>query len=311
MTFRYSRKILLYLMFLIFLVASLVSILVINISKESKENYGPFRGERAFKGVEYQLNLGPRTMGSLAHDQVIEWIQAELNEVGWTIVVQTLNWRGRMVRNVIASWGNGEPWVILGSHYDSRMVADRDPTPSNRTLPVPGANDGASGVAVLLEIARVLPGYFENPPEGIVRHFKQVWLVFFDAEDNGKIPGWDWILGSQAFVHNLEGKPEAAVIVDMVGDSDLNIHMEKNSTLELREEIWQVASQLGYGKYFIPQPKYGLTDDHVSFLQAGIPAVDIIDFNYPFWHTTLDTLDKISAESLRIVGEVLLKWLTR
>jgi Zn-dependent M28 family amino/carboxypeptidase len=137
----------------------------------------------------------------------------------------------------------------------------------------------------------------------------EIWLVFFDAEDNGRIQGWDWILGSRAFVDGLSGKPDAVVIVDMVGDMNLEIYKEKNSDQELTESIWGVAAQLGYHQ-FKPTPKYAMLDDHTPFLQAGIPAVDIIDFDYPYWHTSQDTADKVSANSLEAVGETLRTWLT-
>jgi Zn-dependent M28 family amino/carboxypeptidase len=162
---------------------------------------------------------------------------------------------------------------------------------------VPGANDGASGVAVLLELARVLPD--DTVP---------VWLVFFDAEDNGRIPGWDWILGSREFVRNNPLQPQAVVIVDMIGDADLNIYKERNSNPELTEEILSVAKSLGYENVFLPEYKFSMLDDHTPFLEAGIPAVDIIDFDYPYWHTVQDTPDKVSAESLQAVGETVQAW---
>jgi Zn-dependent M28 family amino/carboxypeptidase len=177
------------------------------------------------------------------------------------------------------------------------MYADNDPDPAQHTNPVPGANDGASGVAVLLELARSLPE--ETVP---------VWLVFFDAEDNGRIEGWDWILGSREFVANNPVQPRAAIIVDMIGDADLNIYQELNSNPELTDEIWAIASELGYESKFIPEYKHSMLDDHTPFVQAGIPAVDIIDFDYPYWHTVQDTPDKVSAESLDAVGETLFAW---
>ena len=178
-------------------------------------------------------------------------------------------------------------------------MADQDPDPRLRTQPVPGANDGASGVAVLLELARTLP--VDLPV--------QIWLVFFDAEDNGDIQGWDWIMGSSAFVASLEAKPDAAIIIDMIGDADLNLPIEQNSTPELVQQIWQTAKDLGYESVFLNQPGYSMLDDHTPFLQAGIPAVDIIDFDYPYWHTTQDTPDKVSAQSLEIIGNTLTQWL--
>jgi Zn-dependent M28 family amino/carboxypeptidase len=191
------------------------------------------------------------------------------------------------------------PWIILGAHYDSRLFADRDPNVQFRTEAVPGANDGASGVAVLLELARVIP---KDLPLNL-------WLVFFDGEDNGNIQGWDWILGSRGFVENLKGKPDSVIIVDMVGDRDLNIYIEKNSDPGLSSEIWQVANRLGYSNQFIPVRRHRILDDHIPFLEAGIPAVDIIDFDYPPWHTTADTIEQISPDSLKIVGETLRQWL--
>jgi Zn-dependent M28 family amino/carboxypeptidase len=136
-----------------------------------------------------------------------------------------------------------------------------------------------------------------------------VWLVFFDAEDNGMIAEWDWIMGSQAFVDQLDGQPDAVVIVDMIGDADLKIYREKNSDPRLTQEIWRVAEALGYSDHFIASSKYRIIDDHIPFLEAGIPSTDIIDFDYPYWHTIDDTLDKVSSESLEIVGNVVLTWL--
>ena len=137
---------------------------------------------------------------------------------------------------------------------------------------------------------------------------KEIWLVFFDAEDNGNIPGWDWILGSRAFVTSLSGEPDGVIIVDMIGDADLNIYMERSSDQALNAEIWTQAASLGHDE-FIPTLKYQIGDDHTPFLQAGMSAIDIIDFDYPFWHTIQDTVDKVSSESLSIVGETLLAWI--
>jgi glutaminyl-peptide cyclotransferase len=189
------------------------------------------------------------------------------------------------------------PTIILGAHYDSRLLADQEVVPQPGRA-VPGANDGASGVAILLELARSLPE--DTVP---------VWLVFFDAEDNGGLEGRDWIMGSRAFVANMMFSPQAVVIVDMVGDADLNIYIEINSDPVLVQEIWGQAVNLGYMQ-FIMEKKHSILDDHSAFLEAGIPAVDIIDFDYPFWHTQADTPDKISVESLQAVGETLWTWIT-
>src|SRR5512138_2052746 len=134
-----------------------------------------FNGERALQDVNSQVKLGPRIPGSEAHKQTISWIQQELKKSGWNAEIQTGSLMGHPIQNVIGKRGSGSPWIILGAHFDTRMKADQDPDARQRTQAVPGANDGASGVAVLLELARVLPQDMKS----------QVWLVFFDAEDQG------------------------------------------------------------------------------------------------------------------------------
>ncbi len=257
-----------------------------------------FNAERAYADVQTQVDMGPRTPGSEGHAKVREWMREELESAGWIVEVHQTERMGHPIYNIIAKRSDEEPQIILGAHYDTRFVADHDPDESKRSEPVPGANDGASGVAVLLELARTLPQ--DIPP---------TWLVFFDAEDNGRIEGWDWILGSRAFVEEIPVNPSAVVIVDMIGDADLNIHYEMNSNEEIQAEIWSLAADLGYGDMFIPTEKHSMLDDHTPFLEQGIPAIDIIDFDYPYWHTTADTPDKVSAESLKAVGDTLWHWL--
>jgi Zn-dependent M28 family amino/carboxypeptidase len=205
---------------------------------------------------------------------------------------------GHPVQNIRAYKGDAAPEVILGAHYDTRIYASRDPDAAKQTQPVPGADDGASGVAVLLELARTLPQ--DGTP---------AWLVFFDAEDNGEIPGWDWLLGSKAFVAQMKVRPKAMVLLDMVGQENLSIPMESNSDPALRAAIWDAAARLGYENVFLPHTKYSIEDDHLPFIDAGIPAVDIIDIDYPYWHTTSDLPEHVSPRSLQIVGEVVSAWL--
>jgi Zn-dependent M28 family amino/carboxypeptidase len=259
-----------------------------------------FDGEHAYQDMLYQVELGPRIPGTSSHQQIINWIKAELKMYGWSVETQEINYQDKDIVNIIAKRETGTQYILLGAHYDTRIVADRDPDVSLRKEPVPGANDGASGVAVLLEIARVLPEGLDIP----------VRLVFFDAEDNGGIEDWDWIMGSKAFVENYGNLPELAVIVDMIGDADLNIYYERNSDPVVMERIWDQAEGLGYESYFIPEFKHAVLDDHTPFIEVGIPAVDIIDLDYPYWHTTADTPDKVSQESLEVVGNTLLYWLT-
>jgi glutaminyl-peptide cyclotransferase len=257
----------------------------------------PFDGQRAYTDVQTQVSFGPRVPGSEGHAKIQEWMRAELEAAGWQVEIQTSEALGHPIENIVARRSAEPPQIILGAHYDTRMFADSDPDPAQHANFVPGANDGASGVAVLLELARSLPE--ETVP---------IWLVFFDAEDNGRIEGWDWILGSREFVKN-NPVPRAAIIVDMIGDADLNIYKERNSNPDLTDEIWEVAKGLGYESKFIPEYKHSMIDDHTPFVEAGIPAVDIIDFDYPYWHTVQDTPDKVSAESLQAVGETLRVWI--
>jgi len=273
---------------------SAITLVLISVNK----NQHVFEGARALNDVKYQVDLGPRTMGSAAHEQAVRYITDQLKSQNWQVEIQETVVSGQSIKNIIAKRGVGTPWVILGSHYDSRSIADQDKNPVNRKLPVPGANDGASSTAILLELARVIP-----PNEN-----KEIWLVFFDDEDNGDASGSGWSIGSTYFVSQLQGKPDSVVIVDMVGDKDLNIYKEGNSDREINNEIWSVAKNLGYAQ-FIPTYKYTMIDDHTPFLNAGIRAVDIIDFDYPYWHTTSDTVDKVSAESLKAVGDTMLNWL--
>jgi Zn-dependent M28 family amino/carboxypeptidase len=148
-------------------------------------------------------------------------------------------------------------------------------------------------VAVLLELARSLD--LEHVPN-------EIWLAFFDAEDNGGLDGWDWIAGSRYMAQNLTAEVEAMILVDMVGDADQQIYFDRNSDALLSERVWREAAALGYGGTFIPEPRYAMLDDHIPFRDLGIPAIDIIDFDYPYWHTTEDTADKVSAASLERVG---------
>lgn len=263
--------------------------------------YQAFNAERAYQDVVYQTSLGPRTPDSEAHELAIDYFRSELQKANWQVEIQTVEVNGHILKNVIARRSDMPPEIILGAHYDSRLLAERDPDLKKQQEPVPGANDGASGAAVLLEMGRILP------PKSV-----PIWLVFFDGEDQGSIPGWeDWSLGARGFVDTFTLKPRAVVIVDMVGDYNLNIHQEKQSSARLTREIWDVARSLGYGQYFLSDQKYTITDDHVPFLEAGIPAIDIIDIEYRYWHTSYDTAENVSPESLGIVGSTLQTWIAQ
>jgi glutaminyl-peptide cyclotransferase len=260
-----------------------------------------FDGDRAYQDVIRQVDFGPRIPGSQAHAQTVDWIASELKQAGWDVEILEQTISGRTARNIVARRGSGSQLILLGAHYDCRQFADQDPDPARRTEPVPGANDGASGVAVLLELARSLPQNLN----------KEVWLVFFDLEDQGNINGQQWIEGSTAFAAALTRRPDVVVIVDMIGDAEQNIYYERNSDRAVSYHIWQTAADLGYKETIIQDYKYSMLDDHTPFVQNGIAAVDMIDFDYPYWHTTADTSDKVSAKSLMAVGNTLWNWVQR
>lgn len=256
-----------------------------------------FDGRAAFRHVIAQVEIGSRSTGSEGSRQTQQYILERLVKYRWSVEVQAFRYRGTNAANIIARAGQGKgPVVLIGAHYDTRRRADNDPIAQNRSQPVPGANDGASGVAVLLELARALDkASLQN----------EIWLAFFDAEDNGRLDNWQYIAGSSYFADNLTVIPAAVILVDMVGDADQQLFKELNSTPWLVEQVWSKASALGYDRYFLPAAKYSMYDDHTPFLNKGIPAIDIIDFDYPYWHTTADTADKVSGDSLGRVGRVI------
>lgn len=254
-----------------------------------------FDGERAYRHVIAQMAFGSRSTGTEGNRKAGDYIAEQLRQAQWFVEFQSFSYRDTPVRNVIGRTNVGRgPIIVIGAHYDTRSWADQDADhPRN---PVPGANDGASGVAVLLELAGALDLRQIN---------HEIWLVFFDAEDNGDIDGWDWIVGSTYMARNLVVQPEAFVLVDMIGDVDQQIYFDGNSNSTLSETIWSIAANLGYGDHFLPQERWHVIDDHIPFVERGIPAVDIIDFDYSYWHTTADTADKVSPDSLERVGRTL------
>jgi glutaminyl-peptide cyclotransferase len=253
-----------------------------------------FNGKRALSLVKAQVDLGPRPTGSEANRKTGDFIAQTLQRNGWRVETQEFAYNGLKVRNIIGKKGQG-PVVILGAHYDTRPQADRDPT--DRSQPVIGANDGGSGTAVLLELSRVLDEKATRQTE--------IWLAFFDAEDHGDLQGWPWSVGAGRVADSLTVRPEYVIVVDMVGDQDQKIYYEWTSSLWVQEKIWAVAARLGYSEHMIPNHRYSVLDDHTPFITWGLPAALMIDLDYPYWHTTRDTLDKISADSLQRVGDVL------
>ncbi|MFW9830957.1 MAG: M28 family peptidase [Candidatus Thorarchaeota archaeon] len=248
--------------------------------------------------METQCGFGPRPPGSDNLTSCGDYIISVLENANWAVQTQTWTYQSTFLRNIMAGAIDVPNYVLL-AHYDTRPIADMDPDPANRTQPILGANDGGSGVAALLELAAVLPPSAKD----------HVMLLFVDAEDSGNYNGWEWIVGSTYYVNSLTDNQKnaihAAVLLDMVGDADLQLKREQSSTERLVDVIWGIASNLGYETMFLNEPGVSLIDDHRPFLSVGIPAIDIIDFDYPYWHTQADTLDKCSPSSLEVVGRVI------
>jgi glutaminyl-peptide cyclotransferase len=274
-------------------------------------------GSRAMAHIEAQLRFTPRSMDKPGHQKTIDYIKAELAKSGITAVTtQNFVYRGNGKQlplfNIVARLNPENPRrVIVATHYDSIVRAYRDP--KNPQGPMPGANNSASGVALLLETARVLSASPE-PPVGID-------LIFFDGEEGPKSLGAgdpDWHpLGSPHFVEHLKdyypnGKPEKAVDFDMVCKKDILLMPEAFSVKTAPAEVkkfWELGAAIA-PKAFSTKITYPISDDHTALNEAGIPSFLVIDFEYePYFNTSEDTLDKCSAESLEAVGRTLLRYL--
>jgi len=266
-----------------------------------------FDGERAFTYLQQQVAFGPRIPNTPAHEQTGDWILERLRATADTVAVTPIphvNRRGDTLhlRNFLARFRpQAAERVLFLAHWDTRPRADQSANLAAQRMPVPGANDGASGVAVLLGVADALKA---RAPEGGVD------LLFVDGEDYGNFADSnDVLIGSRYFAaHQPPGYPPLyAVLFDMVGDKNLDIYYEGNSQAvapEVVDRVWRTARDLGYGRSFLPGVKHTLIDDHVSLQRAGVHAIDVVDFDYPYWHTTDDTVDKVAAASLQIVGDV-------
>jgi hypothetical protein len=273
----------------------------------SKAGPSEFNGRTAFGYIERQMAFGPRIPNKPGHKQTGDWLLAELRARADTVIVQeirhvTHHGDTLHLRNFFARFRpQATERVLFLAHWDTRPMADRSENLGQQRLPVPGANDGASGVAVLLGVADALKA--RAPANGVD-------LLFVDGEDYGDFADTnDVLIGSRWFAaHQPAGyQPLFAVLFDMVGDKDLQIYEEGNSVAfapEVVQRVWRVAADRGHERQFIPNVKHSLTDDHVSLQHVGIHAIDVVDFDYPYWHTTEDTIDKVSGESLQIVGDV-------
>jgi glutaminyl-peptide cyclotransferase len=263
-------------------------------------NFSPLKSDsdQLIEHVQQQLSFGSRVPGSEASKKAAEYFKTYLESNNWQVEFQEFKFDGITLHNVIAKNSSTPPHLIIGTHYDTRQLSDQDPDKTKQSLPVPGAIDGASGSAIILQLSKY-----------ILKNEQSIWLVFFDGEDQGNINNWQWSIGAEYFAKKLIDNPKYVVILDMLGDSDLKVYKEKNSSLGLSVDIWAIAKELGYKNNFIDKLKYSMMDDHQPFINKGIPTALLIDFDYPFWHTTSDTLDKVSKQNLNIVFEVMLKWI--
>ena len=266
-----------------------------------------FDGVTALARVKTQLDFGMRIPNTPAHVKTGDWILAELRKSADTVVVQSFTHVTDAgdtlhLRNFVARFRPADPRRVLYlTHWDSRPISDSAADSAQRMLPTPGANDGASGVALFLGIAESLK---QSPPA------TGVDLLMVDGEDYGSFdaPAHDVLLGSRYFATHPPDAgyaPIFGVLFDMIGDADLQIYQEGNSLQrapEVVSRVWDKAKELGLQDVFIPESKWTVTDDHIPLLDAGMHVIDVIDLDYPHHHTPADTPDKVSAESLRKVG---------
>jgi len=270
-----------------------------------------FDAEKAWSHLIAQCDFGARTPGSKAHGDCLVYISNELQKVGAKVSLQRFseklpfNPEPVSCANIIASFGEKKRRrILLCAHWDTRPWADQDAVALNRSKPVPGANDGASGVAVLLEVARHLNKV--EPQYGVN-------IIFFDAEDSGQPNQTDFALGSRYFAKHKSPNyhPEFGILLDMVGDADLQVYQEVNSVKYAKrfvDRVWQKAAELNLPS-FRKTARFQVEDDHIPLLESGIPCIDLIDFDYPYWHSTEDTPDKCSPQSLGEVGQLILNLL--
>ena len=292
-----------------------------------------FNGDSALAYARAQVAFGPRVPGTPAHRAAGDWIVAQMRARADSVEVQewthtTQTGQKLPMRNVIARFRPEQnDRVLYVTHWDSRPTADSDRNLGARQRPIDGANDGASGVGLFVALADV----FKKTPPTV-----GVDLLFVDGEDwgqfediNDSTKNKDVLIGSQYFARTLPPtyKPIFGVVWDMIGDKALNIRQEGHSISgapEVVSRVWGVAKELGYGKYFLDESTGGITDDHLPLIRKGLRVIDVIDINYcsdgatncdggptNLHHTIGDTIDRISAKSLKIVGDVALTLVTR
>ena len=298
-------------------IKTILTISTISVLSSCNNAVPNFDKGNAFRYLVEQCEFGPRNPGSNGYKQCLDYLQKTLSGFADTILLQPfvlddlVNENSYDLTNIIARFKVDEPeQLLIGAHWDTRPWADEDPVPEKRNDPIIGANDGASGVAVILELARIFNA--SPPPIGVT-------LVLFDGEDMGRsgIPK-SYAQGSLAFAKDLPiEKPDEAIILDMIGDAELHIPIERFSyqqNKKLVKKLWGLAKELRLDA-FESRIVHTIYDDHVPlWVEAEILAIDIIDFNYPnsysnYWHTTQDLPENCSAESLGQVGTLLVHYI--
>jgi len=267
-----------------------------------------FDGAAAMESVRRQVAFGPRVPGSPGHRAMGDWLIAELQRSADTVMVQSWNHStadGRVLpmRNVFARFNpRATRRVLYIAHWDTRPIADKEEDRASAALPVPGANDGGSGVAILLGVAAAL----KKAPANV-----GVDLLFVDGEDYGSFDtNTDVLIGSSFFAEHMPGgnyAPEFGVLFDMVGDEFPVFLFETNSLQaapDVVQRVWATAKRLGYETSFQSREYGAITDDHVPLIQKGLKVIDIIDLDYPWHHQLGDTPDKVSQRTLQMVGNV-------
>ena len=275
-----------------------------------------FDGNAAYNYAKAQVDFGPRVPGTSAAKQAGDWIIRQMRARADTVIVQSFTYttadgKKLPLRNILARFRPELPERVLYlTHWDSRPVSESASTEAEKKMPVPGANDGASGVGLFVALGDVLKK--TKPNVGVD-------LLFTDGEDYGQFgpPEVDVLIGSKYFAAHPPSpgyKPLYGVLFDMIGDKDLRIPYEMNSFQQAPEvvsRVWQTAADMGYGSIFVQESGGDINDDHIPLLKSGMRVIDVIDLTYPPHHTPHDTMDKISAKSLATVGDVATALVTR
>ncbi len=296
----------------------MIALILLCVACNGKRSGGStgFDGDAAYKYAGAQVAFGPRVPGTPAAKAAGDWIISEMRKRADQVVVQSFDYKtatGKVIpmRNILARFRPEiTDRILYVTHWDSRPVSESAKTDAEKKLPVPGANDGASGVGMFVALGDLLKK--TKPGVGVD-------LLFTDGEDYGEFgnPDVDVLVGAKYFAAHLPSpnyRPLFGVLWDMIGDKDLRIPQEGYSieqAPEVVQRVWDVASELGYSGVFVPENQGGIDDDHRPLLAAGLRVIDVIDIVYPYHHTPQDTMDKISAKSLGIVGDVAAALITR